>query len=65
MEYVQRLARLIPNQVLSFIKSFYPTANLAVVASRVASDCTDEKLKELMEQTAPIAEKMESLLKLQ
>ena len=65
VEYLQRLARSIPNQVLSFIKSFYPTANLAVVTNGVAGDCTDEKLRELMEQTAPIAEGLAPFLKLQ
>ena len=65
MEYVQRLARSIPNQVLAFIKSFYPGANLKVVTTGVASDCTDEKLKELMEETAPIAEGLAPFLKLQ
>ena len=64
MEYVQWLARSIPNQVLSFIKSFYPTSDLTVVAAGVAGDCTDEKLKELTEQTAPIAKKMALFLKL-
>ena len=51
--------------MLSFIKSFYPTVNLAVVASGVANDYTDEKLRELMEQTAPIAEGLAPFLKLQ
>jgi len=60
LEYAQRLARSIPNQVLSFLKSFYPTANLSVIKEGVVADCSDEKFKELMAETAPIAEKMAS-----
>ena len=62
---MQKLARSIPNLVLAFIKSFYPGANLKVVTTGVAGDCKDEKLKKLMEETAPIAEGLASFLKLQ
>ena len=65
VEYVQKLARSIPNQVLAFIKWFYPGANLKVVTTGGAGDCTDEKLKKLMEETAPIADRLALFLKLQ
>jgi len=64
LEYAQRLARSIPNQVLSFLKSFYPKADLSVVREDVTADCSDEKFKELMEETAPIAEEMASRIDL-
>jgi len=64
LEYAQRLARSIPNQVLSFLKSFYPTANLSVIKEGVVADCSDEKFKELMAETAPIAEEMASRIDL-
>lgn len=60
LEYAQRLARSIPNQVLSFLKSFYLTANLSVIKEGVVADWSDEKFKEVMAETAPIAEKMAS-----
>ncbi|XP_039821820.1 myosin-3-like isoform X2 [Panicum virgatum] len=63
-EYAQRLARSISNQVLSFIKSFYPMANLSVVKEGVAADCSDEKFEELMAETAPIAKEMASRIDL-
>ena len=65
VEYVQRMARSIPNQVLSFIKSFYPKADLTVVTGGVAADCSDEKLQQLMTETAPIAEGIAQHIKLQ
>ena len=65
VEYVQRMARSIPNQVLSFIRSFYPGADLSVVAQGVAADCSDEKLKELMAEMVPIAEGIAQHIKLQ
>jgi len=64
LKYAQRLARSIPNQVLSFLKSFYPKADLSMVREDVTADCSDEKFKELMEETAPIAEEMASRIDL-
>ena len=56
--YLQRLRKSIPQQVLGFVKSFYPKANLDVVADGVAGDCSDEKLKILMEEVEPIADRV-------
>ena len=51
--------------MLAFLRSFYPKANLAVVTGGVAADCSDEKLKELMAEMAPIAEGIAHHIKLQ
>jgi hypothetical protein len=36
LQYVQKLAMSIPNQVLSFLKSFYPKENVIVVVGGIA-----------------------------
>jgi septal ring factor EnvC (AmiA/AmiB activator) len=53
--YVKHLAKSIPNQVLAFMKSYFPKAPLDVVAGGLAANCTDEQYTELLEQIAPIA----------
>jgi hypothetical protein len=63
--YVKHLARLIPNQVLAFMKSYFPEAPVEVVAGGVAANCTNEQYAELLEQMAPIAEKVAEMLNLQ
>jgi hypothetical protein len=63
--YVKHLARSIPNQVLAFMKSYFPKAQVEVVASGVAAKCTDEQYAELLEQMAPIAEQVADKLNLQ
>jgi hypothetical protein len=55
--YVKHLAKSIPNQILAFMKSYFPKAPVDVVAGRLASNCTDE-YAELLEQMAPIAEQV-------
>jgi hypothetical protein len=47
---------MMPNQVLSFIKSFYGEADLTVIMNGRSGDCTGDRLNELMQQTSPIAE---------
>jgi hypothetical protein len=54
--YVKHLARSIPNQVLAFMKSYFPKPSMEVVAGGVATNCTDEQYAKLLEQMAPIAE---------
>jgi hypothetical protein len=56
--YVKHMARSIPKQVLAFMKSYFPKAPVEVVAGGVAANCTDEQYSELLEQMAPIAEKV-------
>jgi hypothetical protein len=63
--YVKHLAKSIPNQVLAFMKSYFPKAPVDVVAGGLAANCTDEGYKELLEQMAPIAEQVAGKLNLQ
>jgi hypothetical protein len=62
---VKHLAKSIPNQVLAFMKSYFPKAPDDVVAGGLAANCTDEQYKELLEQMAPIAEKVAEKMNLQ
>jgi hypothetical protein len=63
--YVKHLAKSIPNQVLAFMKSYFPKAPVDVVAGGLAANCTDEQYAELLEQMALIAEQVADKLKLQ
>jgi hypothetical protein len=63
--YVKHLAKSIPNQVLTYMKSYFPKAPVDVVAGRLAADCIDEQYNELLEQMAPIAEQVVEKLNLQ
>jgi hypothetical protein len=63
--YVKHLAKSIPNQVLAFMKSYFPKAPVEVVAGGLAANCTDEKYTELLEQMALIAEQVTEKLNLQ
>jgi hypothetical protein len=62
--YVKHLAKSIPNQVLAFMKSYFPKAPAEVVASGLAANCTDEPYAELLEQTTSIAEQVAEKLNL-
>jgi hypothetical protein len=63
--YVKHLAKSIPNQVLAYMKSYFPKALVDVVAGGLAANCTDEQYAELLEQMAPIAEQLSGKLNLQ
>jgi hypothetical protein len=63
--YVKHLAKSIPNQVLAFMKSYFPKALVEVVAGGLATNCTDEQYTELLEQMAPIVEQVAEKLNLQ
>jgi hypothetical protein len=63
--YVKHLAKSIPNQVLAYMKSYFPKAPVDVVAGGLADNCTDEQYVELLEQMAPIAEQVTENLNLQ
>jgi septal ring factor EnvC (AmiA/AmiB activator) len=63
--YIKYLARSIPNQVLAYMKSYFPKAPVDVVAGGLAANCTDEQYAELLEQMAPIAEQVAKKLNLQ
>jgi hypothetical protein len=63
--YVKHLAKLIPNQVLAFMKSYFPKAPVDMVAGGLAANCMDEQYAELLEQMAPIAGQVAEKLNLQ
>jgi hypothetical protein len=63
--YVKHLAKSIPNQVLVYMKSYFPKAPVDVVAGGLAVNYTDEQYAELLEQMAPIAEQVAEKLNLQ
>jgi hypothetical protein len=65
MTYIKHLAKSIPNQVLAYMKSYFPKAPVDVVAGGLAANCTDEQHAELLEQMAPIAEQVTEKLNLQ
>jgi hypothetical protein len=56
--YVKHLAKMIANQVMAYMKSYFPKALVDVVAGGLAANCTDEQYTELLEQMAPIAEQI-------
>jgi hypothetical protein len=63
--YVKHLTKSIPNQVLAFMKSYFPKAPIDVVTGGLAANCSDDQYKELLEQMAPIAEQVADKLNLQ
>jgi hypothetical protein len=63
--YVKHLVKSIPNQVLAFMKTYFPKAPVDVVAGRLAANFTDEQYAELLDQMAPIAEQVAENLNLQ
>jgi hypothetical protein len=62
--YVKHLVKSIPNQVLAYMKSYFPEAPMDVVAGGLAANCIDEQYAELLEQMAPIAEQVAGKLNL-
>jgi hypothetical protein len=54
--YMKHLAKSIPNQVLAYMKSYFPKALVDVVAGGLAANCTDDEYKTLLEEMVPIAE---------
>jgi hypothetical protein len=47
--YVKHLAKSIPNQVLVYMKSYFPKAPVDVVAGGLAANCTGEQYTELLD----------------
>jgi hypothetical protein len=62
--YIKHLAKSIPNQILAYMKLYFPKASVDVVASGLAANYTDEQDAELLEQMAPIAEQVAEKLNL-
>jgi hypothetical protein len=63
--YVKHLAKSTTNQVLAFMKSYFPKAPVDVVVGGLATNCTDEQYDELLEQMAPIGDQVAEKLNLQ
>jgi hypothetical protein len=63
--YIKHLAKSIPNQVLAYMKSYFPKAPVDVVVGGIAANCTDEQYAELLEQMAPISDQVAEKLNLQ
>jgi hypothetical protein len=63
--YVKHLVKSISNQILAYMKSYFPKAPMDVVAGGLAANCTDEQYAELLDQMAPIAEQVAEKLNLQ
>ena len=40
--YIQKMAKFVSKQLLSFVKSFYPSADLMPMEEGIAKDCSDE-----------------------
>jgi hypothetical protein len=62
---VKHMAKSIPNQVLAYMKSYFPKAPVDVVAGGLAANCTNNQYKELLEQMAPITKQVAEKLNLQ
>jgi hypothetical protein len=54
--YVKHLTRLITNQVLAYMKSYFPKVLVDFLAGGLGANCTDEQYKTLLEEMAPITE---------
>jgi tetrahydromethanopterin S-methyltransferase subunit B len=63
--YVKHLVKSILNQVLEYIKSYFPKALVDVVADGLAANYSDEQYKALIEEMTPIAEQVAEKLNLQ
>jgi hypothetical protein len=63
--YVKHSVKSIPNQILAYMKSYFPKAPVDVVSGGLTASCTDEQYAELLEQMAPIAEQIAEKLNLQ
>jgi hypothetical protein len=63
--YMKHLVKSISNQVLAFMKTYFPKAPVDVVVGGLAANCTDEQYAELLEQMAPIADQVAEKLNLQ
>jgi tetrahydromethanopterin S-methyltransferase subunit B len=63
--YVKHLVKSILNQVLEYIKSYFPKALVDVVADGLAANYSDEQYKALIEEMTPIVEQVAEKLNLQ
>jgi hypothetical protein len=55
--YVKHLAKSIPNQVLAFMKSYFPKTPVDVVAGGLATNCTDKQMRSCWSRWRPLLNK--------
>jgi polyphosphate kinase 2 (PPK2 family) len=53
--YLQRLRKSIPQQVIAFLRSYFPTAPVEAIVQGIASNCSNEKFQELLRSAEPVA----------
>lgn len=58
LDFVTKAAATYVGHALSLVKSFWPKAQLEVLAGGVAADCTDEKFREYLAENRSLAEKI-------
>jgi hypothetical protein len=46
--YVKHLAKSIPNQILAYMKSYFPKAHFDIATDGLAANCIDEQYAELL-----------------
>jgi hypothetical protein len=56
--YVKLLAKSIPNQILTYMKSYFAKAPVDAVVGELVANCTNEQYKELLDQMAPIVKQV-------
>jgi hypothetical protein len=56
--YVKHLEKSISNQVLAYMKPYFPKALVDVVPGGLAANCTDDQYKVLLEEMAPISKQV-------
>lgn len=62
--YVQGMVKFVSIQLLSFVKSLYPKADLCPIAEGIARDCSDEAFQRYMEEMDLIDEEISMFINL-
>jgi hypothetical protein len=62
--YVKHLAKSIPNQVLAYMKSYFPKASVDLVAGGLVANCMEDQYKVLLEHMALITKQVAEKLNL-
>jgi hypothetical protein len=63
--YGKHLEKSIPNQVLAYMKSYFPKALVDVVTGGLAANCINDQYMTLLEEMVPIDEQIAEKLNLQ
>jgi hypothetical protein len=58
LNFVTEAASSYVGHALGLVKSFWPMAQLEVLAEGAAADCTDENFREYLLEVRPVAEKI-------